>query len=722
MTRASDRPTAARGARPLAARVAAGVAAVVALVSVGAGLFAGTAVADDTAPAPTAQASPAAATSLTLQELSPAVTHPGDDLTVTVHVANPTTELLEDASVELWIGWRQIFARSDLAEWADGTGELPRGTPQKTLPVEPLAPGESRDMTFTVPVDGLGLTARGPRDLAVTLVNGDHDSIGSVRTFLLWDPNPASGAAAGGGEEPVRLSLIAPVTGPAVDPADPLATQALAGPTAPGGALARTLAAVGTAEEATGARGALALAVDPALVATALASTNAQVAAWAGSIAALGDRTDVSPLPAYDADLAALAHAGLSASALTAAVATPLPNGWTVPSTWGAPVAWPAGPPAPDLATLGAGRSAGLGTAVVPAGLAPLRGTSTGLATVATPQGDVTAIVADGRISQELTDATDLASGATPALSEAEAVQRLLAETSVVSAQGVGDEPHLVAVLPRGWSPDVDTLRVALEALTASGWVRVTPLTDLLATSGPDVDRTPLADSDPQDGELAPEGVHRLDAARTSVAELATVAAQPTDITALVAPALAAPTSVAWRAAPPARAGAVASAVDAASALRKDLTVSVSTEVTLISAAGSLPVTVRNKLPADATVTVVLRPDDPRLVVDARPTQVVAAGGEARVNVPVRALASGNVVVEVQLLTPAGTPAAEPVTLQLRVRAGWETVGTAVLAGMVALLFVVGIWRTVRRGRSPRRTADVGVPDPAIPSDAERQA
>ncbi|QAY69519.1 DUF6049 family protein [Xylanimonas protaetiae] len=690
-------------------------------------LLAGLAPAAVAAPSPTpsAASSGAAATAeaadaaprLTLQTLTPAVARPSDHLTLTVKVTNPTPRALKGATLDLAVDWARITQRSALADWADGDSTRRLST-QLHEPVPELAPGASTTVTLALAVDALhlGQGARGPRALAVTLHHGG-DTVAELRTFLLWDPQSADDAAADA-TDPVRLSLLAPVTGPAVDPANPLSTDRLAGVTAPGGALARTLAAVEVAQQSTGTHGALALAVDPALVATAAASDDAQISAWAGAVAQRGDVTDVYPLPPYDPDLAALAHGKLSDAALQAATSTPLPGGWTVPPTWGPPLAWPAGTTAPDLVTLAAARTAGLGTAVLPTGFGPTSGTVTGRATVPTPEGDVAALVADRTLSRVLTEATDTAS-APAAESTAQSVQRLLAETSVVATQRAGDEPHLLAVLPRGWAPDVDALRTTLAALTSSGWVQAAPVSALLATDPPQVNRIPLRDSEPQDDELSPGDVRRLDVARTELDDLAAVAHDPNDIIAPLAPALAAPTSVAWRAAPEARAAAVTAAVDAVKGTRGSLSVS-ATDVTLISASGALPVIVTNTLPTDATVTVVLRPDTQRLVVDSHPTQVVPANGQARFDVPVRALGSGDVEVTVQVLTPNGAEAAAPITLRLNVQAGWETAGTAVAAVAVGLLFVAGIWRTVKRGRSARRTVDSAVTDPVIPSDAER--
>ena len=77
----------------------------------------------------------------------------------------------------------------------------------------------------------------------------------------------------------------------------------------------------------------------------------------------------------------------------------------------------------------------------------------------------------------------------------------------------------------------------------------------------------------------------------------------------------------------------------------------------------------------------------------------IPAHQSSTAQVPVHAVGSGDVVVEVLLTTPEGSPIDDPVEIQVRVRADWETVGTAVVAGILVVMLVVGIIRTVRRAR-----------------------
>ncbi|MGO3815842.1 MAG: DUF6049 family protein, partial [Cellulosimicrobium funkei] len=95
----------------------------------------------------------------------------------------------------------------------------------------------------------------------------------------------------------------------------------------------------------------------------------------------------------------------------------------------------------------------------------------------------------------------------------------------------------------------------------------------------------------------------------------------------------------------------------------------------------------------------------------------------AIVGVPVEGFASGNVTVEVELVSAAQPQVrvAEPQQFVVRVRADWESVGTVVVAVLLVIALFAGIWRTVRRGRSPRRLAGATLDQPS-PQDAPAAA
>ncbi|MFC7879567.1 DUF6049 family protein [Isoptericola sp. NPDC057391] len=690
---------------------------------------------------------------------APTLAAPGSTVTLTARVTNGTDAALDGAALDLGVSWRPLTSREDLAAWADDDGTSTAAT-QNEEPVDRLAPGDSAQVTMELDVDALGLSAEnpwGPREMSVALTQGGS-TLDVVHTFLLFAPE-------GDAPDPVSVSVTAPVTGPAVDPLDPDGyDQELATATATGGRLTRLLDAAAV----TGTSPGMSLAVDPALVSAAAGSDEEGSRAWAtrltgapaagdadagatddaatddgaasasltsttgagtASAAATGRPADVAVLPGYDPDLAAVAHADPSRAdvAATTGGEAALGAAWQRPDGWGLTLAWPEG--RPDVATLAAGRDAPVDQVVVADGLAPADGVAASARTaVDTPSGKVPALVADDGLSAAFTALTDEAD----APSAAEASTRVLADAALVALQqqeSGQEDLHLLAALPRGWSPDPALVGTVLAALHDASWADVVPLSETVAAPASRVPRDDPARGERagrSDGELAPSAVRRLLDSHRDLAAFSTVAADPVELSGDADQALVAPLAVAARTEPDARDRAVDLAVEQSEALQDGIGVADRSNVTLVSDTGKLPVTVSNELPVDATVTVVLRPDASRLVVESRPTVVVPAGTSSNVHVPVRAIGSGDVDLQVEVLAPSGTVVAGPTSFSLRVRAGWETAGTAVVAALVALLFLGGIWRTVRRGRSSARTTGEGVaaaaadpqgPDVAAPDE-----
>lgn len=665
---------------------------------------------------------------------SPTLAAPGSTVTFTVRVTNGTDTALDGASVDLGVAWRPVTSRADLATWADDGGQTTAAR-QVTEPVDRLAPGDSTQLRLELDVDALGLAGApwGPREMSVALVQRDAP-VDVLHTFLLYAPDGAA-------PQRVSVSVAAPATGPAVDPLDPEGYDlALGSDTAADGRLTRLLDAAAVTESSPG----MSLAVDPALVAaagarggdaqawatrltgapasgdddTAAGSSAGSTATSTGtntgtSTAASGRPAEVAVLPGFDPDLAAVAHADPSRADVAAATGgeAALGPAWQRPEDWGLTVAWPEG--RADAATLAVGGEAPVDQVVVSTGLAPTGGApASARAAVDTPTGKVPALVADAGLSSALASLTDDADAPTAA----EASARVLADTALlaIQQQEAGQRGlHVLAALPRGWSPDPELVGTVLGSLHAASWADVVPLSETVSSPASRVPRDGPARSGEADGELDPASVRRLLDSRRDLAAFSTVASDPVELSGDADQALVAPLAVAARTDPRARDRAVDIAVERSRTLQEGIAVADRSNVTLVSDTGRLPVTVSNELPVDATVTVVLRPNASRLVVEARPTVTVPAGTSTNVYVPVRAIGSGDVDVQVEVLAPSSAVVAGPTSFSLRVRAGWETAGTAVVAALVALLFLGGIWRTVRRGRSSARTTDEGVPDAA---------
>ncbi|MFD5214150.1 DUF6049 family protein [Microbacterium sp. NPDC058345] len=122
--------------------------------------------------------------------------------------------------------------------------------------------------------------------------------------------------------------------------------------------------------------------------------------------------------------------------------------------------------------------------------------------------------------------------------------------------------------------------------------------------------------------------------------------------------------------------------------------------VQLFTSAAPLPVWVRNELPWPVTVSLGSSPSDPRL--DIQPTTEVTAlaASTTRVNVPIEArVASGDVRVEFRLTGPNGATIGQPAIADVTLRADWENIGLVILGGIIVVLFVLGLVRTVMRKR-----------------------
>lgn len=122
--------------------------------------------------------------------------------------------------------------------------------------------------------------------------------------------------------------------------------------------------------------------------------------------------------------------------------------------------------------------------------------------------------------------------------------------------------------------------------------------------------------------------------------------------------------------------------------------------VQLVTSAAPLPVWVRNELPWDVHVVLNSEPSQPRLDIQPRTTVEALADGTTRVDVPISArVASGEVKVDFRLTSATGVPISQPAVAEVTLRADWEGIGLGILGGVIALLFVLGLIRTVRRRR-----------------------
>lgn len=680
--------------------------------------------------------------------ITPTVLSPGEDLTVTVTLTNRGATPVTQPRVIVHLSTAVFISRSSLDVWREASDSAAAGRVAAELDLgAPLAPGASVEVTATVPAARVGLprstSSWGARGLAVDVVDVADPArvrLGITRTFVVWFPEQDVTQTA--------VSVLVPVTGPAPS-AD--ATDEVTELTARGGRLDSVLRATAQHPDVTwavdpwlltvAARGADAETPEgakgvpsptPSASSTPSAPSAAEVAgAWAARLLEASDGREVQALPWGDADVTALAHAGrldLLSRAQDRASRSSDELGLATSDVLVLP-----GESEPDLVTAGVAQDSALVVgpgALLPPGL--LTYTPTGVATVATAAGDVTAVVADtrlsgalltGRVTDASTDARDEdTDGAdedadrraepTPATAAAD----LLAELAVVTRERPAEARHLLAVLPRDWDPVPAVASAQLTALERAPFVRLATVAELAAAPATGVDRGTLPDRVVQDGEVAPAALDAVATAVDARRGIATMVDDPSALLGDLEPELLAPTALAWRAEPARRTGLVAASQARTAELRAAVSVPQPGDVNLVSRSGELPLRVATTLDQDVHLRLHLEPSSSRLVAEDVDVTVPAAG-EATVQVPVHGVQSADVTVRVVLTTRDGVVVDDSTVMTVRVRAEWEGIGTAVAGVLLALGVVIGLTRTIRKGRRSRR-ATAG-PEPApVPAPA----
>lgn len=710
-------------------------------VLAGGALLAGPAAAAAPSPTPSASADKLPVTVL-IDQVTPSVLRPGDDLTVSVTIRNDGTRAITSPTVTLRLNRYRPLSRADLTAWVNRSNGAVGSWVAATHPGA-LAPGAQLSTDLTVPAASVGLSTLaanyGARGLAVDVTDDEGERAGWARTFAMWLP--------GGTVPQAQVSVLLPLTGPARTPTlgarpaqgsgagattspaaaptgtvSPTAGSTAAASPSPGmtgsaeaarsaaADVAPTAAEQAQLERLTAAGGRLrtvldlaakspdvGLAVDPALVADARVS-GAHARAWASDLGSALTGREAFALPWSDPDLATVAH-GNGTDLLRAALQLSTGAGIGGQSAR-TDVLW-AGPGQVDSTTLGLVHTVGAAAVVV--GTDALQNAegdaTTAHADVKAGSATVTALVPDSVLTALLADPQSVDPGGTAAT----AVQRALAELSVLTHSS-SSEPRDVLVAPsRDSSPDATTAQAVLAVLSSSPWSRLEPVSTALGNADDRSRRTTVPAHAPSSDELAPATVQALTTARATTEAFASITQEPDKLLAGVDDEAVTPLSVAWRAAPADRDALAARVVKAIDDRRNGLSLAPVSNLNVISASVPYRFAVRNSLPVPVTVRVAVHPRKSCLGTATSDPVTVAAGAEETVPVVLHAAANCDVLVDAQVTDLAGQPVGTGAQFTARVAPTVENVGTAVIGALLAVGLVLGIVRTVRRGQSARR-------------------
>jgi hypothetical protein len=663
---------------------------------------------------------------LTLTGVSPAVLAPTTPLTVTAVVRAGDVAVPAGASVEVRVQRSLLSTRSAVAAWSEQDDDGAVGSLLARVPLpDGLPAGASLPVQLDVAAGGTGLSSSprlwGPRGLSVVLRSPRSERLAVVRSHVVW--YPVEGELPG---EPLAVTVVVPVTGPAPDPATGApALDELTRLVRPGGRLDHVLTAA--------ARPGAVLALDPAVVDPVVAAAEGPDADGTSGGAAPtlppgdpGAGSDATGLGTWtervravvadhqsllldygDPDLAALAHADQDALARLAdaraddVAASVLGDAGTLLRTVGWPVGGVADAETIDL-LLATGRTSVLldqsAQSLDDDGLTPDARAQVGAAGASVPS-----LLSDGGLGAQLSTVGD--TGAT-------GVQRLLAETAVIALERPSERRNVLVAAPRDWDPG-SSGAAAVDALLAVPWTDPTSADELVASPAPERPRgDPTVAGEDRGDELDEQGLTRLGASLTLSASLASAFADPAAVTDPVERSAVALASAHWRGREQAWARHVDAVEAGVQATRGSVAVVPGSTLTQVSRNVRLPVAVRNDGPQDAVVRVEVVPRSSRLVVTEQVEVRVPAGGTEVGYVPVRGVGNGDTSVEITVRSPDGAVLGTPVQTRVLVRADWETWGTAGVGVVALLLLVAGVLRSWRRGRRRRGR------DPVLDTDA----
>ncbi len=621
----------------------------------------------------------------------------GQPLTVALHASNTTAVPAPAGGVRIAIGESPLTTRDALNSWLAGDAPAPAAREIGTATVGELEAFAERTETATIDPEATGLStlAPGVYPLTATYASARGDL---VAASVLVVPDAAATGTVG---------VIVPIT-TAARAEGLLTAEELETLTGVGGDLRGQLNAVaGTVAT---------LAVDPAIVASIrVLGTSAPESAqlWLSELLALPNARFA--LQFGDADLAAQIGAGLGAPLTVPSLAAELDESdFAAPdAATDAPSPTATGAPETVLPTLDEllDIGGGLGGYYWPATDTAGSATVAALAALATPETPVTTLVPSsvtGASSSGRADADGAAllvydadvSAALQAVSVADdSVDRgrARAAASAFAALAGAADPgsSLLVTVDRGSDRTAAALRDAIDAaLTLTGRSPVA----FDATLAEPASAVTLSAVEPD-----PARVGALTDMLTDETELTSFASVLTDPRLLLSPERTAILQLMGAAWLPDAAG-FADAVDEHRDASRDTLGSVSilqpSGVTLAASSASLGLTVRNDLPWPVSLVLITTPNDPRVIVQNTTPIVAGAAQNTRADVPIQArVGSGESNLTVQLRSPSMIAIDAPLSVDVSVRAEWETVGIGVMIALVAAMLVLGVIRTVRRRR-----------------------
>lgn len=284
-------------------------------------------------------------------------------------------------------------------------------------------------------------------------------------------------------------------------------------------------------------------------------------------------------------------------------------------------------------------------------------------------------------------------------LTELDRRQTLLALTAVHYRERPNDHRPLVLSLPRGddLAVTVSDVNAMLDVLDDTSWLAGVTLSDIEELPFDPFAREDLSSGRSDTSALTPALIDSLTTAGDAIVAIGDLTSHPLLFEDAATTTYRIAGSWSWTAGPGELSNRVGSVQALSGSLTSALKVQSSSTINLISQASEFPVHITSTLPLPIEVEVDVVSEDRRLQFEVV-TTTLQPNTTTTIGIPVKAVGSGNVRTQVDIVGPDGSVLGTGAEIDIRVRADWENVGTAILAGLVLLVLIIGVIRSARRG------------------------
>lgn len=288
----------------------------------------------------------------------------------------------------------------------------------------------------------------------------------------------------------------------------------------------------------------------------------------------------------------------------------------------------------------------------------------------------------------------------------------LAADTALLRRDHPAGGAGFLALVPRASHNELPAYAESFAFLESLPWVQPATVTGLLQLPAATADRTAPTFTEPEDARRLAQltvALDRLTPVTNAVEDRAAFRQPFAAAAAILASAQWGPTHGQEHVNK--LQALVAEATDA-------IKIHVVSEVRMIDSDATLPIRVTNALPTDVTVTLAVTSHAWRLKFPDEITKTVPANRQAHFMMPSHGVGTGDVDVDVRVLSPEGDVIAGPNAVRVRVRADWENLGVGALFGVAILLIIVGLVRRFLKNRKSREASDLALPtsDPSAPA------